>query len=664
MFAVACTLAAASSFYGYMLVQTDGRWSAPLDDVFIHFDYARAWARGYPFQWSEGNGYSSGNTSVLYPVVLALGYLAGFRGPRLMLWAAAVACAGIVGCLVAARRLVDGATLWRGAPPRGAWKKYLLPPALLSLGALDWTLLSGMENALHLGVWGLCVALALRRPCGARAARRGAWWLGLAGAALVASRPESVVCVAAFGVFACWAFGRGAAGPSARWRGRAFVLAATLSPGAVLLLAQAAANRALTGEWMASGAISKLLPNNPFLTRSEIWERYDFLLHYIVDRLTEHHFTDDPRWAYLVPAVAAVPLVVRRTRPVALLLWSQVVLWLLLVALNHQLRWHNERYAMPAVAWLLLLAAMGFGELLARGRPGRLGAARRAGWSLRAATALVAAGTFWVHQRPNMRDQIWFFGRACRNVLDQHVTAGLLVRKLQARRVLVGDAGAITYSADLPGLDLIGLGGYRRYPFARSAVNGLGASFELIERIPPVERPDVMAIYPSWWGDLPTYFGQYVAAVPAPGNVICGGLEKVIYRADWTPLDRSGRPRTLRPGERVADELDVADLLSEREHGYRTVDCEAAAGEHVGHVAYRLLGDPAAGRRDLFDAGRRIAPGCADGAGAARTGAGRGRWRPAPDVASHAPQPALAGAWRRAARGARRALRAQLDAAG
>ena len=31
-------------------------WSAPLDDVFIHFDFARAVVRGYPFEWSEGNG--------------------------------------------------------------------------------------------------------------------------------------------------------------------------------------------------------------------------------------------------------------------------------------------------------------------------------------------------------------------------------------------------------------------------------------------------------------------------------------------------------------------------------------------------------------------------------------------------------------------------------
>ena len=38
------TLLSASSFYRSLVEQTGGEWSAPLDDVFIHFDYARATA--------------------------------------------------------------------------------------------------------------------------------------------------------------------------------------------------------------------------------------------------------------------------------------------------------------------------------------------------------------------------------------------------------------------------------------------------------------------------------------------------------------------------------------------------------------------------------------------------------------------------------------------
>jgi hypothetical protein len=48
--------------------------------------------------------------------------------------------------------------------------------------------------------------------------------------------------------------------------------------------------------------------------------------------------------------------------------------------------------------------------------------------------------------------------------------------------------------------------------------------------------------------------------VPVAGNVICGGAEKVLYRADWSPLERASAPLRLRKGERVVDELDVADL--------------------------------------------------------------------------------------------------------
>src|SRR6187399_474656 len=165
LIAAIITLAVASRFYGSLRLQTlhalnwaeptafdkwvsEGRgpWSAPLDDVFIHFDFARSAARGSPFQWSEGNGYSSGGTSLLYPLLLALGYRAGLRELDLMQWAAIVACVGTFGLLLGARRLMREL-------PRPA--SYLLPFGLLSVGALNWSLFSGMEVALFLGLWAL-----------------------------------------------------------------------------------------------------------------------------------------------------------------------------------------------------------------------------------------------------------------------------------------------------------------------------------------------------------------------------------------------------------------------------------------------------------------------------------------------------------------------------
>ena len=95
-----------------MFQQTGGEWSAPLDDVFIHFDYARAAASGAPFEWVAGNGFSSGNTSLSYPFVLAFGYKIGFAGDKLMWWAAIVATMSMVLVLMLLRRWFSYCKHW------------------------------------------------------------------------------------------------------------------------------------------------------------------------------------------------------------------------------------------------------------------------------------------------------------------------------------------------------------------------------------------------------------------------------------------------------------------------------------------------------------------------------------------------------------------------
>lgn len=587
----------ASVFLVSMLGQTGGEWSAPLDDVFIHFDYARSTARGYPFEWSQGNGYSSGNTSVTYPFALALGWLFGFRDMRLMVWAAFVACASLLVFFTATARYTK---------PLGPWAKYLVPPAVMSLGALDWSLFSGMENAFHLGVWGLA-SLAFDRFEDRARQRRGlllsAALLGGAGALLVLTRPESFVCVAVFAFAALWR-GRAAGWPRALG---AFALAAVIPASAMFGLA--AANRAFTGEWAQAGAIAKVAIYHPYMDREGMYEDWLFHLKYVLVRMAHHHFADESPmvegqrpFGYLVPLFALIPFARGKLRLRATMLLVQVVGWVAVVALNGQVRWQNERYVMSAVAWLLVLSAMGVATLVSHhGETLRA----RIGWGARLAVAGLAVVAYWHHQRPNMRDQVWFFSRASRNIRDQQIVAG---RKLAAledpkpKRVLVGDAGAVTYAADIPGVDIIGLGGFKDYPFARATKFGLGSSIELIERMKDEERPNYMAIYPSWWGELPTVFGRYVTEVPVVGNVICGGPSKVIYRADWTPLERVSFPRSIEEGEVIVSELDVADLMSERPRKYERPD-------KIGFVVWRALPDPHKRGKDVFDAGRIIPPG-------------------------------------------------------
>jgi hypothetical protein len=643
LWAAACTIHSARVFYVYMLKQTGGEWSAPLDDVFIHFDFARQTARGHPFEWTPGNGYSSGNTSVLYPFVLAAGYAAGFRELRLMVWAAIVAAVSVFGTLLVARRLfVAGEP--RHRPDAAARPlSYLLPPVLLGVGALDWSLWSGMEVSLFLATWALALLafFALDRATTPRDRARRAWVLGLSGAVMILTRPEAVTTIAVLGVAAVlprWSRdGKGA---------HAAVLARVALPGVLVVVAQSIANRLFTGEWSANGALVKLAVNNPYLTPAEKLGDWSFNLHYGVLRNVEYHFADARGFGVILPALACAALASPRSRRAAAILWGQIVLWMLLVSLNGQVRWQNERYVMPAVAWLLVAAALGVASMVRREpratptflastilfalvvqlwgvatRPEGADAAMRIAWPLalaagaaaalamrawpaRVLVAIGALGLAYVHQESKMRDQKWFFGRASRNIRDQHVTTGRWLAASRVKRVLVGDAGAILYAADVPGLDVIGLGGFHNYPFARAGVNGLASTIELMEYVPPNDRPDVMAIYPSWWGILPTWFGgEVLARIPAEGNVICGGYEDVVYKADWHLLGTGEAPREAPQGEAVRDAVDVADVLSEKRHAY------VFPHPNGGWTEMKVLADPADAANDLLDGGRRIGAG-------------------------------------------------------
>ncbi len=95
---------------------------------------------------------------------------------------------------------------------------------------------------------------------------------------------------------------------------------------------------------------------------------------------------------------------------------------------------------------------------------------------------------------------------------------------------------------------------------------------------------------------LPTWFSSdVIARIPAPGNVICGGYEDVIYQADWHVLGTGESPR-VDVGV-LADSIDFADLISEREHGY-------AVSRGSGWTDMKILPDPRNPRSDVFDGGR------------------------------------------------------------
>jgi hypothetical protein len=68
--------------------------------------------------------------------------------------------------------------------------------------------------------------------------------------------------------------------------------------------------------------------------------------------------------------------------------------------------------------------------------------------------------------------------------------------------------------------------------------------------------------------------------------------------AEWRGLDSGPAPAILDPGWHVADELDIADLVSESAHAF------GLSERHSGYVYMKLFPHPRDASHDLFDAGR------------------------------------------------------------
>jgi hypothetical protein len=69
---------------------------------------------------------------------------------------------------------------------------------------------------------------------------------------------------------------------------------------------------------------------------------------------------------------------------------------------------------------------------------------------------------------------------------------------------------------------------------------------------------------------LPDLFGRVVHRESLADNRTCGEAEKVLFEARWEILGGGERPLLPHPGT-VVDDVDVADLESERAHDY-TID--------------------------------------------------------------------------------------------
>lgn len=536
----------------------------PLDDVYIYFDFARETARGCVLCYTEDGGLSSGATSPPYALVLALGWAIGFREQALAAFAALVAVVSLVDLFRSASELA----------PRPRVLAFSSPLVLVGIPVLSWSWVSGMETAFVAMIAGRAL-VATSRTWRAPPHRRPRAQLraGLYIALLACARPECTPLALLLGVAVLHGAGTTPILSS---------LARAAGPLAVLGAAWALVVRRSTGEWAAAGAIRKLATSDPYGTTIDVASVWLKNLLRLGTEGVEIALGGGLGAAAIV-GLALLGLSHRETRRVSASLFVGAVGALALVCLNTTAPFQNLRYATPTLFLLLLGAIVGVYACALRSRI-------IAG----VATAVLAVAVG--NAARAFPKQIDHYARASRNIAEQQVEVGRRLRELGAERIFVGDAGAIRYVSDLPAIDGLGLGGYRDLPFARASVHGIPSVIELVERLPKEERPDTLAIYDSWWPGLGERFGHRWFSVDIDDNVICGGDEKAVYRADWRLLeDRAAA------ASGALDRIDVADLVDERSH---RLDFTRPRG---GYVVDAVREDASATER--WDAGRLLAVG-------------------------------------------------------
>ncbi|MCZ2094827.1 MAG: hypothetical protein LC121_00885, partial [Anaerolineae bacterium] len=137
---VALALVVFTFYYTISRTQGGGQVVMPLDDAYIHFQYAHQIAVGQPYVYNPGLPATSGATSFLYPYLLAVGDLLGFRGLNLGVWAMQIGAAALALSAWLVYRIVVLA-----AP---AWLATIFAVAFALDGWIAWHFMSGMETGL------------------------------------------------------------------------------------------------------------------------------------------------------------------------------------------------------------------------------------------------------------------------------------------------------------------------------------------------------------------------------------------------------------------------------------------------------------------------------------------------------------------------------------
>ncbi len=524
-----------------------GHFMLPLDDSYIHLQYAKQLAAGDPLVYTKGMNPSGGMTSPAYVLLLAPAMLLGLNGVK--------------GAMVA---FLAGALLWTLLP---IWV-YQLTKRLtnclcgavaaglvLANGHLLWNFLSGMETALFttLLVGGILAAQV--------------WWqderpysravLAAALCLLPLTRPEGALLSM---LLLAILLMRKNDSP----RLPAYLPVAGLLPllGWFLIL------KGATGDWRPAGLTIKGVMSHPQLSGMDRLAVVSETLAAIVTRFHANLVPDRAYAAfkgmdsmpYIPPGLGILAmlgagfLVIFEWRAkrfaggtLLALAWigglvSVAASWLPFI--------HQQRYLAPWTVLAVVLALVAVRRIAQLFQQLEEPVTKVLGLAL-LVVSLPSLGFWMTEYGRNARDIYGLLRVASFSLLDER------------HPIALTDAGVLAYYTQAPTHDLVGL---TSPEFTRAALEGEGATLEALRDLPHEKRPRSLVGYREWFSpNFPLGDPEWVVAIPK--TTITSGTAMGRFPIEWDRIDR-GSQVAFAAGTRILLDLNVADMASEAQAVY------------------------------------------------------------------------------------------------
>lgn len=537
----------------------------PLDDTFIHLQYAQQLAAGHPFQYNTGDAPSSGDSSFIYPFMLAPAFIFGLDGMKALLFADTL---NLLAHLVAVLLLYKlSLRLF------GRYVALLAALFLLLDGRVNWSFGTGMETGVYIAALIAFFYVWVKSIPGKRLAL-----LSLTGVFVSLLRPEghmvvSVVCLATLVYL---------------WRGQKFRWSYIwlLLPVLAGLLPYAV-NIALTGYWQFNTAASKSLLYVPYMP----WhQKLSLMAGYFITMMKDVYLGLDvggePFPLFLTLPVMAIGIgwAFRKDRGRSFLNIMLPVTLVLGIGIELQLPpTHFYRYYQPYdfVVWLYLACGLVWiAERLAslvqasRTDSDYDGYSIQSGYNTKRRVLSGAGGLVVLFMLPQFLSYFFVSSDSTRDIYYQQMTFSDWVRRYTPKdaRIGVNDVGAHKYLSDRYIVDVVGLTTNR----LRSVhFSGWGSIFDILAAMPESERPQYLLVHPdlainniaeSVSQSLLT--PQYSITIQNPA--VTAGPTEVLYKINWeyALLDPT-RTYLLHKGETPLDQVNVGDLQDEQQHAYK-----------------------------------------------------------------------------------------------